>query len=224
MKKIVFLGIVAMFSSIVISQNSIGLGKFKLYSPISLINELAYNEEYQDFTNEVYAIFQDSISGEETTQKITEPIKSVRSNEIRKFYIPREEIIPSLEISDVYLVFYGNKLISIQFLNYGSFCDAVSSKYGKPTTESKKGKSHTHKVKGKISVYYDNIYIKNWDVKVDRVTCKNTTIVFGDRNSIDKSESKFILCDNSINLINKDILDKKKKKAELEKIHKYDNL
>ena len=237
MKKIILLVLLAILTLNVIAQNQLtGIGILKLYSPISLINELGYNSEtkiiktqsdyfryaYEKFSGDkIYEIIQDSTTGE--------GYGGYYSKDIRKFYIPAYKVIPTLEINCLNLVFYKDSLVSIECYGSNELSEALDIKYGKSKLDLKEeDHTFTYTYTGATVVKTDKTFTQTWDTNSKNVSCQSILMIWYSDKAEKHIVNNFCLKDTyyekKISNIEDGIKKRMEEREELSKKQKYDGL
>lgn len=183
MKKVLMLALMAiLFQSGYTQVKITGVGKLKLYSDISLINELGYSpktkkictmDDYFKYVykkssgDKIYEIYADSING-------INGCYGYYNKDIRFFYVPKYDLISDLTITGLELLFYRDSLISIKCDGETKLCDALDLKYGKSKLDLKeKEHTFTYTYTGAQATKTDETYTYTWNTNDPNVTCNN---------------------------------------------------
>ena len=208
MKKVMLLAIIVIYSiGSLFSQTTIsGIGKLKLYSPISIINDLGYNSKTKKLSTQgdyyryiyekstgsnIYEIIADSITG-------TNGCFGYFNPKIRLFYLPNYEITSTLKITQVKLLFYNDILISIECYGGSELVGALDLKYGKSETKyEKEDHTFTYTYTGAKIVKTDETFISTWNTNLKNVSCVRTLMSFFNDKGEELFSSILKLCDKT---------------------------
>jgi len=237
MKKIMLLALATMLTLNVISQTPLtGIGKLKLYSPISLINELGYNENTKiiDNKSDFFKYAYKKSSGDNIYEIVQDSTKEkfyggYYNKDVRKFYLPSYKVIPTLEINCLNLVFYKDTLISIKCNGSTELGEALDLKYGNSNLDLKtEDHTFTYTYTGATVIKTDETYTKTWNTNTKNITCNSVLMIWYDSKGEKLSDYTFSLSDNYYEKIISDIESKITKQIEkrekMSKKQKYDGI
>lgn len=171
-KRLLFI-LLTLTSNSIFAQDKIeGLGKFKLNKTIvSFIDTFANENKLTKKTarsfDETYSIQRnDNIICElfpDTIRTFMSPIYTHFCENTRTFLIPKF-VISEIPITNTYLIFYKDTLISIKTDYSSSIAEAIELKYGKTTLEVKEKEVNcTLKLTGTPLSFTEKMFYRKWE-------------------------------------------------------------
>lgn len=241
MKKIILLALATMLTLNVVSQTPLtGIGQLKLYSPISLINDLGYTSNTKIIDNQAdyFKYVYEQYSGDNIYEIVMDSTKQSEQSDyydgyynkdVRKFYLPVYEVIPTLKIEGLSLVFYKDTLVSIQCSSSNELSDALNSKYGEPALDVKRvDHTFTYTYTGANVTKTDETYTQTWKTNAKDVSCHSVLLVWYNDKAKKRTVYNFYLSDTHYEKIISDIESKIREgiseRAKLSKKKKYDGI
>lgn len=205
MKKLFYLFILATSSFCILAQNQIsGIGKLKLYSPLSLISELGYTNDTKVINNQTdyFTLVYEKFSGDKMYEIVQDSITEFGyggyyNRDVRVFYLPSYQVVPTITINCLELTFYKDSLISINCFPSEELKEALDLKYGHSKIDLKeKDHTYTNTYTGTIVVKTDQTITKTWNTNLKDVICQSVVTVWYNDKAEKLTICKFELSDN----------------------------
>jgi hypothetical protein len=229
-KKLLFISLTLISNSILSQDRIEGLGKFKLNkTTVSFIDTFTIENKLTKKTahsfEETYSIQR---NGNIICELFPDTIKTYMSpsythfcENTRTFFIPKFTI-SEIPISNTYLIFYNDTLISIKTDYSSAITEAFELKYGKSKLEVKEKEVNcTLKLTGAPLTFTEKMFYQNWENgKIKCVAaigdyrdskCEKQTLSYINF-SVDNIEEKIRECDDVKKAIIKSKQDNEKKK------------